>query len=1009
MRISKLSLLITTAIVAFSSTETVFASGKTLAGKGKKNKDAVANHFRSGKNADAGKGHGAISELDANPAATLAGGGAPDSALTFPSEKGKSATSSLVGKMSADSVIVPVDTSAKTTLISVAGITAKPTPILAGVGSSDPLLSLTGGGANVSALRLPSETGANPTLILDGGRAAKSAATLARGRADLREEEEVGEKEEPSDFITNLRNTSVAAAGEVRRGSVASSAAEAESKTKLETPKKPKDLRAQYAYAQDTPPQAVITKKSDEEVTATSQASDSASHSSSRRSSTSQTPSKLPLPQGKSMVKAVLGLSDETESVPYVSSSLGGLSVNLQNTFMQSIPETNTAETFPASDSAGATLSSNDATGTKAADDLAAVDDIDNFGIDNPLLKAKPVAKPPVTSSIKPKILNSLRGYIAPGTSATESTNGYTPNLGETAVGTELTNEEKEEVISSPDFIRHIMGVSDQTPMTVKKRKEHTPATQATALKIPFYRNFLKNMNDNLTSDFSDDQLSDLYKEMQIKVPSFEVENTAIDSLEKFKVLLSHVKVDMAYIGDLAEITDAELLSKLTTLCEGDNEINYGSEDNVKIFASLNEIVSRKSKDTTPTNLATLFEENADKTETPAPTDAATLQGKLGAHKKQEKLSAKPDLKEKKEELTKDTALTLTPTATPAPVNTSSEIKHSNSNSENYKSKAISSASHYGESLNFMQNIVNSIVLTTSSRADQLSGARAAIAAGSDDYDKVYGVWTNGFITSGKGKEFTKNKHDSKGFVIGADAIINDAHVIGYTYSNARMHSKNWFSNNLDKKIIDANILGLYGTYKISPEFFAAGQFNYGRLNLKSYRQDENNSMNYGKTRGNVYNSKLELGYNFINANNSFITPKIGFSYFEGEINPFNETGQNRINISNKIKAKRLAALASAEVGSVYDMNKYSIAPSLFVGVNSAIYKKNGAIIVSNLDNNINNLLVKNKTKEKTNYTAGAKVGLSANSNYEVDLGYQANMRSKFVSHSGTVKLKIKL
>lgn len=279
----------------------------------------------------------------------------------------------------------------------------------------------------------------------------------------------------------------------------------------------------------------------------------------------------------------------------------------------------------------------------------------------------------------------------------------------------------------------------------------------------------------------------------------------------------------------------------------------------------------------------------------------------------------------------------------------------------------------------------------------------------SDDETNNLGLWSSGFITKGKGSKNNNSKYKQEGLIIGVETIIADENIIGFAYTKARIKSKNNYRLLPSERDIEGHLFSIYGKYFFNTDYYLSSSLQSGKLHIKSYQGTVNRY--YGKTRGEMLSGKVDLGYNYFYGNGIFVNPRIGVAYFNSKIKGYSEHNllNQNINIS-PLYLRRLSGAGVVELSKAVEKDKYKFISTIYAGLEGMINKKNGVVVISGLDNAFNNIVVKGKTKEKLNYNMGGRFGaLSKCGLLEFNIGYQANIRSNFLSHTGSLKLKVNM
>jgi len=303
------------------------------------------------------------------------------------------------------------------------------------------------------------------------------------------------------------------------------------------------------------------------------------------------------------------------------------------------------------------------------------------------------------------------------------------------------------------------------------------------------------------------------------------------------------------------------------------------------------------------------------------------------------------------------------------------------------------------------------LVNTTSFR---MATPMAGLAAGSEDLI-TYGFWSSAFGTFGKQRDTLDEKRFKfiqKGVVVGADGLLNENILLGIAYSNSAIlrtyDTEDLMSN---KQKIMSHIFSLYGSYKFENPFYVSAQAQYGKIHLKERRKSNIDSSIFvsGETKGQMYGGKIEAGYNFNNIDGLYFIPKLGISYNSSQLRAFNESGTGvAFTFHDSMKSSRLATSAGLEIRKKFAAKHHILVPSMYFAVEKILIQKNGNVRISNEELSLNQInLVTKSPRDKEAFMIGGKISAYHKKGYEVDLGYDLLLQSKYQSHTGSLKFKV--
>lgn len=306
------------------------------------------------------------------------------------------------------------------------------------------------------------------------------------------------------------------------------------------------------------------------------------------------------------------------------------------------------------------------------------------------------------------------------------------------------------------------------------------------------------------------------------------------------------------------------------------------------------------------------------------------------------------------------------------------------------------------------ESLINSSMVTRDV-IDSRMGDVTGISSG-DDYGNTYGVWARGMFSQGSQKAVKNSagyKFDQKGFTVGAD--IGDESMVGiaYSYLKGTVKDKGTKSNKSDA---DTHAISLYGRYAITNEIFASGQTQLGFSKIKKKRAtgDIANNIATAKPKGKTMAGKIELGYDFSYDPAIHIIPTLGFSYTNAEVNGYTERGDGLNRSVGKRKSSRSSGIANVAAKYIITTGSTQIIPELRVGVDYAFDSKNSGTKVKIIDG-IEPIVTPSEKLTKAFYIVGAGVQAIQSDNYEFSAGYDMGFAKKFQSHTGTLKVRVKL
>ncbi|MCC2646211.1 MAG: hypothetical protein K0R02_276 [Rickettsiaceae bacterium] len=290
------------------------------------------------------------------------------------------------------------------------------------------------------------------------------------------------------------------------------------------------------------------------------------------------------------------------------------------------------------------------------------------------------------------------------------------------------------------------------------------------------------------------------------------------------------------------------------------------------------------------------------------------------------------------------------------------------------------------------------------SRVVSLNTGAAAGEAGS-----ALGAWVKGFFA--KATEKTKGngsgyKADINGGTLGFDMNANDATVVGFAASLANTNAKFKNAKAGDKLEGKSMLFNVYGMYDCGDDKFVQAGVNFGNTNVKA-RTKRNFGTAIGKFDVMNYGVNVMGGMNYKAAESFVITPMAGLTYGKFLSGGYTETGAGA---SNQTHAKKnfdklvgtLGLRFTSQIDAGGDMK---ITPEAHGFINHD-FRNKGMKDTFTIDGLGKDITVKGTKQSATSYNVG--LSLTAKSgNMEYGVGYDADLKTKYVSHQGSVKVRV--
>jgi hypothetical protein len=304
-------------------------------------------------------------------------------------------------------------------------------------------------------------------------------------------------------------------------------------------------------------------------------------------------------------------------------------------------------------------------------------------------------------------------------------------------------------------------------------------------------------------------------------------------------------------------------------------------------------------------------------------------------------------------------------------------------------------------------SIVNSSLTHNNVLTNRMSGfAGSGISAG--DNAQTYGAWVKGNFGVGTQSAFKADpgyKYNQKGVTIGADTG-DDEYVFGLALSHFRndVTSKETSST---KDKITTNMLSVYTMHSIAPEIFVSAQFTYGMSNIKKSRKtgDLANNTATAKATGSNLGGRAEVGYIYSLTDTAEAVPTIGFAHNHVEVGGYTEKGNGLNRKVEKRTTERTSAIAGITLKTIAHMESLKVIPELHANIDYAVSGKNSA--TKYILATVINRSTPSEKVAKFYFNLGGSVKVAGSDEYDVTAGYDLGLSKKFISHTGSVKLRV--
>ena len=328
---------------------------------------------------------------------------------------------------------------------------------------------------------------------------------------------------------------------------------------------------------------------------------------------------------------------------------------------------------------------------------------------------------------------------------------------------------------------------------------------------------------------------------------------------------------------------------------------------------------------------------------------------------------------------------------------------------------SIVAAAVNSQTINMVQSMTsvmtNSIEAASSQLYDSISSRfnwNDHISSGEERGQVEIWIKQGAGITRQKPTEASGNGYKGRthGLFIGIDheCELGDKNLIGAAIA-LNNKSKMQLLDSQARLITNSNIFSVYGKRYLDSQFAISGAASYFRATTKATNFVEN--IEKIKTHGVKFD--LELSYNKLVGQDQSWQPFVGVSY--STISAFDVNFKDQGVVVKMKKSK----LLSGKIGTRVQLKQYNlenginISPSLMASISKPLkITSGGKFVVSNaMPNQANNSLLTHQIKDAT-LNLGGDLRINRN-NIDVIASYNFSIRKKYQSHSGAIKLEVKL
>ncbi len=279
------------------------------------------------------------------------------------------------------------------------------------------------------------------------------------------------------------------------------------------------------------------------------------------------------------------------------------------------------------------------------------------------------------------------------------------------------------------------------------------------------------------------------------------------------------------------------------------------------------------------------------------------------------------------------------------------------------------------------------------------------ISAGDEPLN--YGVWLAGNIGTGlfKGKDFGKIKQHLSGATIGFDGKIDEDTILGIMLSSNVGSLKPKANTNNSHANFSTNtrsIIGsVYGSIQADERLVLTGNIAFGKLYGKTKYQSFLSDDNGFKLKGELFGANIGANY-YLPLASMVLVPSLTASYYGVK---FAAIKQGDLT-TGKTGIQKFSITPGLSLATIFEYDDFQLIPQALASYSNSPLIKSKKL---NLKNASGRILSSNKiTVAKHSYNLGASLTL-VSERIETSIGYERTGQSKYLGHTGYLKLRINI
>lgn len=304
----------------------------------------------------------------------------------------------------------------------------------------------------------------------------------------------------------------------------------------------------------------------------------------------------------------------------------------------------------------------------------------------------------------------------------------------------------------------------------------------------------------------------------------------------------------------------------------------------------------------------------------------------------------------------------------------------------------------------------NQVLSLVGGRSGDVRTASAASGVATGEAMRGMGLWGQAYGTTGTQKQRQAADGfdvDTVGLALGADAKVADAVRVGLSYAFGDTDVKNKDLTAGNKTEVESHTATLYGTYTGTP-WYVDGMAAYSRHNYDTSRIVDILGTNpKGSFSGNQYTARLEGGYPVAATKQVSVTPFVRTTYSHLSLDAYTETGGGvaDLTVGSQSYNTLQIGVGGRVNGDIDAGNGMKVQPELrlFYGYDAVAdrvrstqaFTAGGAAFA-----------IEGPKPARNSLNLGLGLGLLTADNVTVSADYDAELRDKYLGHTGKLNLR---